>query len=286
MDTATKLEEERGALRRYCLSLAGSPCDAEDLEQSAWCRALAYPGWDGHANKQALLLRIARNLWTDQQRRNALHQRVLPELLPDQAAAYIPQQHTDSWELETMLHSLERRMTPLQLAVWLLREMHGSSIAETAERLCMTEGAVKAAMYRSRRALAAVRRDLQAGGLRETADEALLVRVRGLAAALRTGDAAAIAALAEQDALEPAVAAAILAGRVQASAGAVPDAGAADSPHACADYDAAAWTASRAVVSGVGYTTAVGTAFPSAFSGYASTTMSGWKGVGGLRAVG
>ncbi|OXM14864.1 RNA polymerase sigma factor [Paenibacillus herberti] len=286
MDTATKLEEERGALRRYCLALAGSPSDAEDLEQSAWARALGYPGWDGHANKQALLLRIARNIWTDQQRRKARHQRLLPELFPDQAAAYMPQQHMDSWELETMLHSLERRMTPLQLAVWLLREMHGSSIAETAERLGMTEGAVKAAMHRSRRALAAVRCDLQAGGLREPADEALLIRVRGLAAALRTGDAAAIAALAEQDALEPAVAAASLAGRVQASADAVPDAGAVDSPRAYANYDAAAWSSSYAPVSGAGYTAAAGAAFQSASSGYASGTMSGWNGFGGLRAVG
>ncbi|WP_339279235.1 RNA polymerase sigma factor [Paenibacillus sp. FSL W8-1187] len=213
-------EEERSALRRYCLALAGSRWDAEDLEQSAWCRALAYPGWEAHANREALLLRIARNLWTDQQRKKALHQRSLPELAAAEPNREASGEAAGGWELGTMLHSLGRRLTPLQLAVWLLREMHGSSIAETALRLGMTEGAVKAAMHRARRALGAVRRDLAAGGLREPADESLLARVRGLAAALRTGDAAAIAALAEQEALEPAVAAAALAGRVQARAAA------------------------------------------------------------------
>ncbi|MCM3749578.1 RNA polymerase sigma factor [Paenibacillus pasadenensis] len=229
MNMASKLETERSALRRYCLALTGKPWEAEDLEQSVWCRALAYPGWENHANPEALLLRIARNLWTDQQRRNALSQRLLPELMPLQPET---EQQADSWELELMLHSLDRRLTPLQLAVWLLREMHGSAIAETAKRLGMTEGAVKAAMHRARRALGEVRRDLQAGGLREPADEGLLARVRMLAAALRTGDAAAIAALAEQDALEPAVAAANLAGRVQASRAVQPESGAADSPQA------------------------------------------------------
>ncbi|ASS68025.2 MULTISPECIES: RNA polymerase sigma factor [unclassified Paenibacillus] len=209
METETELEleleEERAALRRYCLALTRSAWEAEDLEQSAWCRALAAPIWREHANRQALLLRIARNLWTDHLRREALHRRTLPELQEAEAV-----QPAASWELEELLRPLELRLSPLQLSVWLLREVMNRSIRETAELLLTTEGAVKAAFHRARRALDGVRRDLQAGGLREPADEALMARLRGLAAAVRTDDAAAIAALAEQDVLEPAVAVGII----------------------------------------------------------------------------
>jgi RNA polymerase sigma factor (sigma-70 family) len=213
METGLELEEERAALRRYCLALTRSAWEAEDLEQAAWCRALAAASWREHANRQALLLRIARNLWTDHLRREELSRKTLPELMPADSV-----QPAASWELEELLRPLERHLSPLQLVVWLLREVMGHSIRETAQLLFTTEGAVKAAFHRARRALESVRRDLLAGGLREPADEGLLARLRGLAAAVRTGDAAAIAALAEQDALEPVVAVGILGNSVTAQA--------------------------------------------------------------------
>lgn len=79
------------ALKRYCLALTQSSHDAEDLAQDTWVKALAYmntantkhtndikqTSYTSHPNPEALLLRIARNTWTDIVRRKSTLSRVL-----------------------------------------------------------------------------------------------------------------------------------------------------------------------------------------------------------------
>lgn len=84
----------------------------------------------------------------------------------------------------------------------MLREAFGLTGAETALRLRMTEGAVKAALHRAREALAAVREELEKEAPLPD-DEGLRVYLRSLAVAFRDGDIARLAALAQQDALPP-----------------------------------------------------------------------------------
>ena len=56
-------------LRRYCLALAGTRWDAEDLAQEAWLRGLESGALRGHPNPKALLMRLAKRKWIDRTRR-------------------------------------------------------------------------------------------------------------------------------------------------------------------------------------------------------------------------
>lgn len=59
------------------------------------------------------------------------------------------------------MHTLIQHMTPVQRAVFLLKDVYDFSLADIAEKLQMTPGAVKAALHRARRSLVDVRRDLE-----------------------------------------------------------------------------------------------------------------------------
>jgi RNA polymerase sigma-70 factor (ECF subfamily) len=110
-------------LHRYCLSLTGSSWDADDLAQDAWVRTIEALKRFGHANPEALLLRVAKNSWIDQSRRN-------------------------------------KHMTSLQQAVFLLRDVFGYSSVESATMLGTTDGAVKTALHRARQTLSRVREEI------------------------------------------------------------------------------------------------------------------------------
>lgn len=187
----------QASLKRYCLSLTRSPHDAEDLAQDTWLKALETLRGPGHRNAEAYLLRIAKNAWIDRMRRRAREMRLLR--LEEPAVVQAPE---GPFEAERLLGALVLCMSPAQRAVFLLREAFGLTAAEAAALLCMTEGAVKAALHRARDALAAVREEW----VREAPlpdDEGLRVYLRSLAVALQNGDLARLAELARQDALPP-----------------------------------------------------------------------------------
>ncbi|MNZ67949.1 ECF RNA polymerase sigma factor SigG [compost metagenome] len=175
------------ALKRYCLALTQSPWEAEDLAQDTWVKALGYmktskhsklksdmndtsqmnnnsehtsrtnfSSLTNHPNPEALLLRIARNTWTDIIRRKVTLSRVLEMDQPrtEEAAGY------GLFEIEAAFQALQKHLSPLQQAVFLLRDVFGHSGIEAAEILNTTEGAVKAALHRARQALPAVRQEL------------------------------------------------------------------------------------------------------------------------------
>lgn len=187
----------QATLTRYCLSLTRSPQDAEDLAQDTWLKALGTLQGPGHRNAEAYMLRIAKNAWIDRMRRRAKEARLLR--LEEPGFMEAPE---GPFEAERLLGAIVLRMSPVQRAVFLLREAFGLTAAETALRLRMTEGAVKAALHRARDALAAVKEEL-AKEAPLPDDEGLRVLLRALAAAFQDGDIARLAALAQQDALPP-----------------------------------------------------------------------------------
>ncbi|KUP23498.1 sigma-70 family RNA polymerase sigma factor [Paenibacillus sp. DMB5] len=164
-DTAAeeRLQPLDAALNRYCLALTRSVHEAEDLAQDTWTKALGYSGWSASPNQQALLLRIAKHTWIDSLRRKAALNRATERVIqPADAAA--EQEPLSLTELETAFHALLKYLPPLQLSVFLMRDVFGYPAQETADQLDTTEGAVKAALYRARQALAAVRMELTADG--------------------------------------------------------------------------------------------------------------------------
>ncbi|MHA7966050.1 RNA polymerase sigma factor [Paenibacillus sp. CAU 1782] len=142
-------------LFRYCLSIAGIRDQAEDLAQSAWLKAIPLLKEKGHANPQAFLLRIAKNNWIDQCRRQRLMSEKNAELAHEASA-----EGNAAVEIEPLLQALSDKMSPVQLAVFLLREVLAYSICDTAFLLGTTDGAVKSAHFRSRNAVKDIREEM------------------------------------------------------------------------------------------------------------------------------
>ncbi|WP_370511384.1 sigma factor-like helix-turn-helix DNA-binding protein [Paenibacillus odorifer] len=119
-------------------------------------------------------------------RRKATLSRVLElDQSPTEASA-----EYGSFEIEAAFQALQEHLSPLQQAVFLLRDVLGHSAMEAAEILDTTEGAIKAALHRARQALPLVRQELlQADGpsLPQTAMQIVLSR---LAAAYEHGEIA------------------------------------------------------------------------------------------------
>ncbi|MCQ6558134.1 RNA polymerase sigma factor [Paenibacillus mendelii] len=155
-DQLIEIERNMTILYRYCLTLTHSPWEAEDIVQEACLRVLPLlKGQRPHANPAALIKRTAKNIWIDQVRRQQLKDRLIQQLAGYEA-------HTDehSFEVEHILSALVQRLSPLQLTVFLLRDVFQYKAAEAAARLQMTEGAVKAALHRARKGVAALKQHL------------------------------------------------------------------------------------------------------------------------------
>ncbi|MCC3371625.1 RNA polymerase sigma factor [Cohnella sp. REN36] len=205
------LEALQAVVRRYCLSLTGSSWDGEDLAQETWLKALGTRQLRHHPRPEALLLRIARHTWIDHARRKA----TLARILDGEGRGEIAHLDENGLALEHALHAMTARLSPLQRTVLLLREVFDYTILETADLLNMTEGAVKAALHRARRALESMREELAEDELPLPADEGLKALLRAMAAAFRSGDVAALVSLAQQDVVAPAVAIGIVRQRMQ-----------------------------------------------------------------------
>lgn len=197
IDDAPSIQRLTASVSRFSLSLARSLPAAEDLAQESWSRALPVLQDGGHANPEALLLRVARNVWIDGLRREARKARLLQAVEREETAVDHPLQ---GMELAPVFASLNRHLPKLQRTVFLMRDVLGYSIRETAERLGTTEGAVKAALHRSRQALAEVRREWSGeDGPSLPADETERLAAILMADAYARGDIGALVAIANGD---------------------------------------------------------------------------------------
>jgi len=139
----------RPALHGYCRRLTGDLWDSEDLVQETLLRAFGQLGLLNHGitNPRAYLLRIATNLWIDELRRRGHEQPTPPEHMDALAAP----RETGPEESDLRAAGARlQRLSPQERAAVLLREMFELSLAEIAELLDTTVGAVKAALHRGR----------------------------------------------------------------------------------------------------------------------------------------
>lgn len=197
-----ELEKLKGALERYCLSLTESQWEAEDLSQEAWLKVLDSSVGLTHANPEAFLLRVARNAWIDRARKQARRLRTMhtvravtePHALPDDSLIGI----------ENAMLAIMKGLSPLQRAVFFMRDVYGYTAEETAVRLGLSVGAVKAALHRARAALPAVRDAIRNGELPEPQEEGLRDVLRALAHAYGGGDVETLLALVQHNDADPA----------------------------------------------------------------------------------
>lgn len=153
------LDGHRRAVWGLCYRMTGVAADADDLVQETFARALtARPDRSGEPLRP-WLSRVAVRLAIDHLRRRRVRQYAgqwlpapastdEPDLEPTPDARY------DAAESASyaFLVALER-LTPVQRAVLLLRDVLGYSVREAAAALSTTEGAVKVAHLRARRAM-------------------------------------------------------------------------------------------------------------------------------------
>jgi RNA polymerase sigma-70 factor (ECF subfamily) len=153
---------ERRAFRVAELAL-GQREDALDAVQEAMIRLLRYRERPAQ-EWPPLFWGILRRQLTDRHRRNAVRRRVLAvlgrsgpedadplEMLPDPGADPLRSlQDTRAWSaLGTALRALPRR----QRECWLLRELQGLDVADTAAAMGCSEGSVKTHLSRAMQAL-------------------------------------------------------------------------------------------------------------------------------------
>ena len=152
-DFMDEIEPLRPRLHAYCLKLSGSVWEAEDLAQESLLRAFAVMGrGDLHGEHsrfdkpQAYLSQIATNLWIDRLRRQ---RRDSPEGTEEQTGSAPPAVVTRAAGA-----ALFDRASPQERAAVVLKDVFDFSLAETADILATTPGAVKAALSRGRGKLA------------------------------------------------------------------------------------------------------------------------------------
>ncbi|GLX70552.1 RNA polymerase sigma factor [Paenibacillus glycanilyticus] len=210
-------ERLQGVLSRYCIGLTKTRAEAEDLAQETWLKAIESLSLPNHANPDAYMLRIARNTWIDRVRRQSTQVRIMESVRSSAKKHELPDESKLGSEMA--MQAIMEYLSPLQQAVFLLRDVFGYSAQETALRLGISIGAAKAALHRARAALPSVRHAIHQGTLPYPDDEGLRHVLRALAIAYEGGDVDAMLTLVQQGELEPASAIAVLQSRRQQSSG-------------------------------------------------------------------
>jgi RNA polymerase sigma-70 factor (ECF subfamily) len=148
-------------VNRYGLNVTGNPEDAEDVLQEAFFKAFQHLGeFRADSRFYTWLVRIAVNeaLMKLRKRRS---DRSVPmegevgddgEPIPRELADWKPnpEQIFAQVEIETLLRDTAQKLPPTYRTVFLLRDVEDLSTAETASVLSLSEGTVKARLFRAR----------------------------------------------------------------------------------------------------------------------------------------
>jgi RNA polymerase sigma-70 factor (ECF subfamily) len=190
-----EFEAERGRLQRLAYRMLGSVSDAQDVVQDAWLRWTR--AGDEVADPAAWLVRVVTRLCLDRLRaakaeRAAYRGPWLPEPLIEPLVAD-PVERAEDVSVAFLL-ALER-LSPLERAVFLLREAFEEDYAAIGEALGRSEAAVRQLAARAKAHLREARP-------RYAVDRAEAERLaQAFLAAAASGDASAFSALLAQDAI-------------------------------------------------------------------------------------
>jgi len=145
----------RPQLHQYCLQLTGSVWDAEDLVQDALLKAFGYLGRidDPIRNPKAYLVKTATTIWLDHLRRQVIADTARQDMKPLTVAS----EPAANAAMQDAGYQMLTHLTGKQAAAILMKDIFEMSLAECAEALETSEGAIKSLLKRGRDNLAAPR---------------------------------------------------------------------------------------------------------------------------------
>ncbi|WP_027948983.1 RNA polymerase sigma factor [Haliea salexigens] len=146
------LMAELGSLRRFCLSLSGTPADADDLLQATVERILE-KGMPEDADAAKWAYRVCRNAWIDELRSREVRQRYPLQMAWDTDEA--PSAEDDA-DLERALEAVSvalNALPPEQRMALSLVAVEGKSYAEAADILEVPVGTIMSRIARARATL-------------------------------------------------------------------------------------------------------------------------------------
>ena len=141
------LIEQYGELKRYSTFLTKNKWDGEDLAQETVCKVL-----QKYRNKDicmTLVYKIARNRWLDQIKSKSVHEKIREQITFEEP-------HENIADLHEMVGKVLSSLNVQQSAILLLKDVFQYSIADIAKVCSVSEGAVKASLFRSRNRLKTV----------------------------------------------------------------------------------------------------------------------------------
>lgn len=146
------LMAELGSLRRFCLSLSGTPADADDLLQATVERILE-KGMPEDADAAKWAYRVCRNAWIDELRSREVRQRYPLQMAWDTGEA--PSAEDDA-DVERALEAVSVALSalpPEQRMALSLVAVEGKSYAEAADILEVPVGTIMSRIARARATL-------------------------------------------------------------------------------------------------------------------------------------
>jgi RNA polymerase sigma factor (sigma-70 family) len=190
-DAVEKLHPYLPKIERYCIQMAPSTWEAQDLKQEVlfrlW-RAIEHNPEIQITN--AFLYRIAKNAWMDMTRK--LRPEVMDGFTHEQSTTPI-----HDIDVRSALETLAEHLTAKQVAIVLYMDVYQFTSTETAELLSMTVGGVQSQLHRARNRLQklTVERGESLGGrmFRDTQSDVVTPELLdAFMAAFRNGDPSAI----------------------------------------------------------------------------------------------
>jgi RNA polymerase sigma factor (sigma-70 family) len=143
----------RAVVRSRCRTLGAPDSEAEDVVQEVLLTIHLKRGtWDQSRPIGPWIAAIARNKLIDTLRRRGRQVSVPIEEVVDTLRAEEETVSLDARDVDTMLGQLKTQQREIVRSI----SLNGDSIGETAGRLHMTEGAVRVALHRALKSLAAL----------------------------------------------------------------------------------------------------------------------------------